>query len=87
MLDEILSGRRPDYHVEKRYRCKDGTVIWVRVSTARAPGPDSSLPGIPTIIEDITERKRAEEALQEARDALYRVTRLIRGFNQASANG
>lgn len=76
MLDDILSGRRPEYHVEKRYRCKDGTVIWVRVSTARAPGPDSSLPGIPTIIEDITERKRAEDALQEARDTLYRVTRL-----------
>ena len=76
MLDDILSGRRPDYHVEKRYRRKDGTVIWVRVSTAQAPGPDSSLPGIPTIIEDITERKRAEDALQEARDTLYRVTRL-----------
>ena len=76
MLDDILSGRRPDYHVEKRYRRKDGTVIWVRVSTARAPGPDSSLPGIPTIIEDITERKRAEDSAQEARDALYRVTRL-----------
>jgi PAS domain S-box-containing protein len=76
MLDDLLSGRRPDYDVEKRYRCKDGNVIWVRVSTAQAPGPDSRLPGIPTIIEDITERKRAEGALQEARDALYRVTRL-----------
>src|SRR5712675_3733512 len=76
MLDDILSGRRPDYHVEKRYRRKDGTVIWVRVSTARAPGPDSSLPGVPTIIEDITEWKRAEDAAQEARDSLYRVTRL-----------
>jgi PAS domain S-box-containing protein len=76
MLDDILSGRRPDYHVEKRYRRKDGTVIWVRVSTARAPGPDSSLPRIPTIIEDITERKRAEDSAQEARDSLYRVTRV-----------
>jgi PAS domain S-box-containing protein len=76
MLDDLLSGKRPDYHVEKRYRRKDGTVIWVRVSTARAPGPDSSLPGVPTIIEDITEWKRAEDALQEARDSLYRVTRL-----------
>ena len=76
MLDDMLSGRRADYHVEKRYRRKDGTVIWVRVSTARAPEPGSSLHGIPTIIEDITERKRAEDALQEAHDALLRVTRL-----------
>src|SRR5438270_2473845 len=76
MLDSMLSGRSSGYHVEKRYRCKDGTVIWVRVSTAQAPEPGSSLRGIPTIIEDVTERKRAEDALQEAREALLRVTRL-----------
>jgi C4-dicarboxylate-specific signal transduction histidine kinase len=34
------------------------------------------LRGIPTVIEDITERKRAEDALQEARDTLLRVTRV-----------
>jgi C4-dicarboxylate-specific signal transduction histidine kinase len=34
------------------------------------------LRGIPTIIEDVTERKRAEDALQEARDALLRVSRV-----------
>src|ERR1700704_3027127 len=76
MLDDMLSGRRADYHVEKRYRRKDGAVIWVRVSTVRAPEPGSSLHGIPTIIEDITERKRAEDELQEAREALLRVARL-----------
>ena len=76
MLDSMLSGRSSGYHVEKRYRCKDGTVIWVRVSTAQAPEPGSSLRGIPTIIEDVTERKRAEDALQEARDALLRVSRV-----------
>jgi PAS domain S-box-containing protein len=77
MLDQILSGGRSDYHVEERYRRKDGSVIWVRVSAARAPDPGSgTLRGIPTIIEDITERKQAEDALQEARDALLRVGRL-----------
>jgi PAS domain S-box-containing protein len=76
MLNDLLSGRSSDYHVEKRYRRKDGTVIWVRVSTARAPEGGSSLRGIPTIIEDITERKRTEDALQEARDTLLRVGRV-----------
>ena len=76
MLDEMLAGRRPDYHVEKRYRRKDGTVIWARVSTAQVPEPGSSLRAIPTIIEDITERKRAEDAFQEAREALLRVSRV-----------
>jgi PAS domain S-box-containing protein len=73
-LDEALAGRRRDYQVEKRYVRKDGTVIWVRVSTARAP--EGGLEGIPTIVEDITERKRAEDALHAAREALVRVSRL-----------
>ena len=47
-----------------------------QISTAQAPEPGSSLRGIPTIIEDITERKRAEDAFQDARDALLRVSRL-----------
>jgi len=76
MLDNMLSGRSSGYHVEKRYRRKDGVVIWVRVSTAQGPEQGSSLRGIPTIIENITERKQAEDALLEARDALLRVTRL-----------
>jgi C4-dicarboxylate-specific signal transduction histidine kinase len=51
-------------------------VIWVRVSTARALDPDTPLPGTPAIIEDITERKRTEGDLHNAREALSRATRL-----------
>jgi PAS domain S-box-containing protein len=76
MIEDVQSGKRQDYPSEKRYRRKDGKVIWVRVSTARALDPDSPLPGIPAIIEDITERKRAEGDLHNAREALSRATRL-----------
>jgi PAS domain S-box-containing protein len=76
MLDDMLSGRQAHYHVEKRYRRKDGSVIWVRVSTARALEPGNSLRGLPTIIEDVTERKRAEEALRNAQADLARAARL-----------
>jgi len=65
-LDDLLSGRSSGYQVEKRYRRKDGTVIWVRVSTALALEPGSNLRGIPTVIEDITERKRAEAEARES---------------------
>ena len=37
MIDRMLQIGAPDIDVEKRYRRKDGTVIWVRVSTARPP--------------------------------------------------
>jgi len=76
MIQDVQSGKRQDYQAEKRYRRKDGKVIWVRVSTARALDPNSPLPGIPTLVEDITERKRAEMAWHDAREALSRATRL-----------
>jgi C4-dicarboxylate-specific signal transduction histidine kinase len=72
----VRSGKRQDYPTEKRYRRKDGEVIWVRVSIARSLDPRSTLPGMPAIIEDITERKRAEAAWHDAREALSRATRL-----------
>jgi PAS domain S-box-containing protein len=76
MIEDVQSGERQDYHTEKRYCRKDGKVIWVRVSTARALDSSSALQGIPAIIEDITERKRAEVAWHDAREALSRATRL-----------
>jgi PAS domain S-box-containing protein len=76
MIQDVQSGKRQDYQAEKRYRRKDGKLIWVRVSSARALDPNSPLPGIPTLVEDITERKRAEMAWHDAREALSRATRL-----------
>jgi C4-dicarboxylate-specific signal transduction histidine kinase len=72
----MLANPQSGYDIEKRYRRKDGTVVCVRVSTARSPDADGEFQGIPTIIEDITKRRRAEDAMHEARDTLLRVTRL-----------
>src|SRR6202140_2193786 len=76
LIEEMRNGKRQDFPTEKRYPRKDNKVIWVRVSAARALDSSSSLRGIPAIIEDITERKRAEVAWHDARDALSRATRL-----------
>jgi PAS domain S-box-containing protein len=76
LIEDMRNGKRQDLPAETRYRRKDNKVIWVRVSAARALDSGSSLQGIPAIIEDITERKRAEIAWHDARDALLRATRL-----------
>jgi PAS domain S-box-containing protein len=76
MIEDAQSGRRQDYPTEKRYYRKDGKLIWVRVSAVRALDASNILQGIPAIIEDITERKRAEGDLLDAREALARTTRL-----------
>jgi PAS domain S-box-containing protein len=62
-------------HREKRYRRKDGGVIWTEVDAFLAPvaGAEPLLAGVAV---DITERKLAEEALRDARADLERMARL-----------
>jgi len=60
---ENWAGKLPQYQLEKRYRRRDGRSIWVRISVSNSPGAGSSPPLGICIVEDITERKRAEDAL------------------------
>jgi len=53
---------------EKRYRKKDGTVVWARVFVTPLD-PSEARPTLRLgVIEDITERKRAEEILRESEE-------------------
>jgi PAS domain S-box-containing protein len=62
-LTLFLQGRLPIYDVEKRYVRKDGRVIWVHVTSAMVRDAEGRLLRSAGIIQDITERKRAEAAL------------------------
>jgi PAS domain S-box-containing protein len=68
MIEEVQSGKRQDTPSEKRYHRKDGQVIWC-VSVPRGRSFRIA-PFIPAIIEDITERKRAELDLHNAGSAV-----------------
>lgn len=61
--DELVTGGRDQYQLEKRHIRKDGQVIWTRLTaTLVRNGPEESHFAL-GMVEDITERKRAEEAL------------------------
>lgn len=69
-LSAYLRGESPNYEDEKRYVRKDGAEIWVQVSAAMQRDP-SGRPVRPAgIVQDITERKRAEEALRLSEERL-----------------
>jgi PAS domain S-box-containing protein len=63
ILAESAEGQRRDYRIEKRYRCKDGNVIWADVSSTLVPATGDAPAFFATVVVDITERKRAEEEL------------------------
>ena len=61
----------------KRYRRKDGEVISADVTPFVVPSTDSTPAFLGAVIVDITERKRAEEALQQAQADLARLNRVM----------
>jgi PAS domain S-box-containing protein len=75
-LTHLVEGRLHEYHVERRYLRKDGRVMWANTSVSVIPGTESLPRMLVRIIEDITERKRAEEAMAEMQTELARVTRV-----------
>jgi PAS domain S-box-containing protein len=62
---------------ECQFRCKDGRVIWVSVSGRKVRGSDGRALYIEGFIEDITERKRADEKLRESERQLRTVLETI----------
>jgi PAS domain S-box-containing protein len=73
---ELASGARQSLQFEKRYRHKHGEIIWVSVSGNVIPGAPEGLMYFAAIVQDITERRRAEEALSKAHTELAHVSRV-----------
>ena len=64
LVEELLGGKRRQFQIEKQYRRKDGSLVWMRNSVSVVPETARAPRFIMALSEDITERKRAEEALK-----------------------
>lgn len=62
---EIMSGARPSLHYEKRYLRKDGTFAWGQASVACVMDSQRKPLYCVGLVEDISNRKQAEAALEE----------------------
>jgi two-component system cell cycle sensor histidine kinase/response regulator CckA len=68
---EIVTGKVSRYDLEKRYVCKDGKLVWghLAISSIRdAAGVPKFAIGM---VENISARKQAEEALKQERQRLF----------------
>src|ERR1700688_4014577 len=76
LVTELLEGKRRQVQLEKKYRRKDGTSIWVSNNVSLVPGTESVPRFIMALSEDITQRKHAEEALQRSEGYLAEAQKL-----------
>ena len=69
LLAAAWRGEVPSYQIEKRYVRKDGTIVWGRVSASFLVSSTGDVHAI-GMVEDITARKSAEEALRLSEERL-----------------
>ncbi len=65
-VGRLLRGEVSAFTSEMRYIRSDGAIVWVRVNVSRLPGREEDRPRLIATMEDITERKQAEDALRNS---------------------
>jgi PAS domain S-box-containing protein len=71
-----LAGVESPQHIEKRYRRKDGGVVWADVSGFWVAPVAGDTPLRAAVVVDITDRRRAEDDLREVQAELAHVARV-----------
>ncbi len=76
LIAELLAGERREFQIEKQYRRKDGTAVWVRNNVSIVPGTERVPRFLMALSEDITQHKLSDAALAKARSELTNGARI-----------
>jgi PAS domain S-box-containing protein len=71
----LLAGECETWHMDKRYIRKGGEVVWAHVTTSLKRDAEGRPLHLRTHVEDLTARKRAEDALRERQHFVPFLTR------------
>lgn len=69
-LDDLFHGRKSMFQSEKRCVRKDGAIIWTRCMITAAGTIGNRMQKLIAIIEDVTDKREAEEALRKSEERL-----------------
>ena len=76
LVQELLGGESRQFQIQKQYRRKNGSAVWVRNSVSMVTGPEGVPQFLMALSEDITEQHEAKVALDKARSDLAHVARV-----------
>jgi PAS domain S-box-containing protein len=76
-LQQLLNRELETYTTDKRYYRKDGSIVWVNLTVSSIFDRVGSLNYFVSVIQDISGRKQAEEALRQSRDFLEHLTSAV----------
>lgn len=77
-VQQMLAGKIPYYHLEKRYIHKQGTIIWTTLSASLVKDKYQKPLHFVSQIQDITERKQAEEKLRYSEELFRQLAENLR---------
>ncbi len=63
---QLHDGEIKSFTMEKRYLCKDGHILWANLTASRVAAADGTAKYYIGVIEDISERIHAEEAIRQS---------------------
>ncbi len=79
-LARLLSHQIANFSIEKRCLRKDGSIIWVRVTSSLPSEDGVGAPWWLSVVEDITQRKQTEQALRITAEELGRSNKDLEQF-------
>jgi len=83
--EKVSAGELDQYSTDKRLIRKDGSAVWVNQTISAVRESDNRLNYFVCVIEDVTERKKAEWALADAAHHQKSLFRLVDHFQRATS--
>ena len=72
-FEQLQRGKVREFSIEKRYIRKDGSIVWANVTVSATWAPEEKPSWHIAVVEDITERKSAENELRNLRNYLTNI--------------
>lgn len=73
-LEKAMRGELPEFRREKRYIRRDGSVLWVEINVTTFRDDQGSPSFNIAVAQDVSERKKVEEALLRSAENLRQIT-------------